>query len=162
MKQMVFARWLVPGILAGTALILYLLTLSDVHTFDALSYIRDVDGRTGFFFHPHHLLYSPTGWVFWQGWRLAGYEGNSELALKVLNAIVGAGCGWALYRLLLRLTGSVPAAIGAAGIFLFSYASWYFAGEVEVYMLALAWLLPATNRALAWAGVGRIRTVPPD
>ena len=60
MKQTVFARWLAPGILAGVALTLYLLTLSDVHTFDALSYIRDVDDRAGFFFHPHHLLYSPT------------------------------------------------------------------------------------------------------
>ena len=143
MKRTVFAHWVAPGILAGVALTLYLLTLSDVHTFDALSYIRDVDDRAGFFFHPHHLLYSPTGWLFWQGWRIGGYGGNSELPLKVLNALVGAGCGWGLYRLVLRLTASVPAATTAAGIFLFSYATWYFSGEVEVYMLALAWLLLA-------------------
>lgn len=160
MKQTVFARWLVPGILVSVALVLYLLTLSEVHTFDALSYIRDVDGRTGFFFHPHHLLYSPTGWVFWQGWRVAGYDGNSELALKVLNALVSAGCGWGLYRLLLRLTDSVPAALGAAGIFLFNYASWYFSGEVEVYMLALAWLLLALFLLVELVTAPRRRTAP--
>jgi hypothetical protein len=160
MRQTVVARWLVPSILASAALIVYLLTLSDVHTFDALSYIRDVDGRTGFFFHPHHLLYSPTGWMFWQGWRLAGYDGNSELALKVLNALVGAGCGWGFYRLVLHLTASIPAAIGSAGIFLFSYASWYFSGEVEVYMLALAWLLLALALLVEMVTGPRRRTAP--
>lgn len=160
MKQTVVARWMVPGILVGVALTLYLLTLSDVHTFDALSYIRDVDGHTGFFFHPHHLLYSPTGWLFWQGWRVAGYGGNSELALKVLNALVGAGCGWGLYRLVLRLTASIPAALGAAGILLFSYASWYFSGEVEVYMLALLWLLLALFLLVELVSTPQRRTVP--
>src|SRR3712207_8537446 len=36
-------------------------------------------------------------------WRLLGYSGNSELAIKVLNAIAGAACGFALYRFVLRL-----------------------------------------------------------
>jgi hypothetical protein len=108
-------RWLVPLALGALALALYLTTLSDVHTFDALSYIRDVDQRAGFFFHPHHLLYSPTGWLFWQSWRLLGYGGGSELALKALNSLAGAACGVGLYRLTLRLAGGsalrVPAAM---------------------------------------------------
>ena len=141
MIHTVFTRWLAPALLASLALILYLLTLSDVHTYDALSYIRDVDGRTGFFFHPHHLLYSPTGWLFWQAWRLLGYAGNSELALKVLNAIVGAGCGFGLYRLTFALTRNVATAAAAAALLLFNFATWYFSAEVEVYILALAWLL---------------------
>jgi hypothetical protein len=160
MTRMVLARWVAPAILAGVALLFYLLTLSDVHTFDALSYIRDVDGRTGFFFHPHHLLYSPTGWLFWQSWRLFGYDGNSELPLKVLNAITGAGCGFALYRLVWRLTRHLPAAIVATGIFLFSYATWYFAGEVEVYLLALVWLLLALYLLIELVTAPRRRTAP--
>src|SRR5215210_5296526 len=115
MTRSLFARWLAPALLFAVTLTIYLLTLSDVHTFDALSYIRDIDGRTGFFFHPHHLLYSPTGWLFWQSWRLAGYRGNSELALKVMNALTGAGCGFGLYRLTYHLTGQIAPALAAAG-----------------------------------------------
>jgi 4-amino-4-deoxy-L-arabinose transferase-like glycosyltransferase len=134
-------RWLLPLLLSALALALYLPTLSGVHTFDALSYIRDVDERAGFFFHPHHLLYSPTGWLFWQGWRLFGYDGGSELALEVLNSIAGAACGFGLYRLVLRLTNHVWAALAAAALLMFNYGAWYFSVEVEVYLLALIWLL---------------------
>ncbi len=143
MTRSPFARWVAPAVLVAVALILYLLTLSNVHTFDALSYIRDVDGHTGFFFHPHHLLYSPTGWLFWQARRLFGYRGNSELALKVLNSLAGVVCACGLYCLTLRLTGRLAAAITAAGLLLFNYATWYYSVEVEVYMLALIWLLLA-------------------
>ncbi|HSH80699.1 MAG TPA: hypothetical protein VLA19_19400, partial [Herpetosiphonaceae bacterium] len=160
MTRIRFERFVVPGVLAAVALTLYLLTLSDVHTYDALSYIRDVDGRTGFFFHPHHLLYSPTGWLFWQSWRLVGYEGNSELPLKVLNALVGAGCGFGLYQLTYGLTRYVVAAAAAAGAFLFAYANWYFAVEVEVYLLAVAWLLPALALLVELVTVPRARTAP--
>ena len=155
-----FERLVVPGALAAVAFTLYLLTLSDVHTYDALSYIRDVDGRTGFFFHPHHLFYSPTGWLFWQLWRVAGYAGNSELPLKVLNALVAAGCGFGLYQLTYHLTRHLPAAIAAAGAFLFSYANWYFAVEVEVYLLALVWLLLALALLVELVTEPRRRTAP--
>src|SRR5688500_6200420 len=116
MTRSVFARWIAPAVLVAVALALYLTTLSHVHTFDALSYIRDVDGRTGFFFHPHHLLYSPTGWLFWQGWRLLGYGGNSELPLKVLNSLATAGCAVVVYQLALRLTRQPAAAAAASGL----------------------------------------------
>lgn len=153
-------RWLIPLTLAALALVLYLRTLSDVHTFDALSYIRDVDQRAGFFFHPHHLLYSPTGWLFWQSWRLFGYDGGSELALKVLNSIVGAACGVGLYRLVLRLSGVWWAAATAAGLLLFNYGAWYFSVEVEVYLLALIWLLLALALLIELVTRPRLRTAP--
>src|SRR5690349_19570194 len=86
------SSWLPPLALVALALALYLATRSQVHTFDALSYIRDVDQRAGFFFHPHHLLYSPTGWLFWQLWRRLGYTGDAELPLQVLNNLAGALC----------------------------------------------------------------------
>ncbi|HEX6287682.1 MAG TPA: glycosyltransferase family 39 protein [Herpetosiphonaceae bacterium] len=153
-------RWALPSALALLALAVYLPTLSDVHTFDALSYIRDVDQRAGFFFHPHHLLYSPTGWLFWQGWRLFGYGGGSELALKVLNSLVGAACGFGLYRLTLRLTGVWWAALTAAGLLLFNYGVWYFSVEVEVYLLALVWLLAALALLIELVTQPRRRTAP--
>jgi hypothetical protein len=153
-------RWALPSALAILALAVFLPTLSDVHTFDALSYIRDVDQRAGFFFHPHHLLYSPTGWLFWQSWRLFGYDGGSELSLKVLNSLVSAACGFGLYRLTLRLTGSWWAALTAAGMLLFNYGVWYFSVEVEVYILALVWLLAALALLIELVTQPRGRTMP--
>jgi len=156
----VVERWLLPLALYGVALACYLTTLSDVHTFDALSYIRDVDQRAGFFFHPHHLLYSPTGWVFWQLWRLVGYAGTSELALKVLNSLAAAGCGFGLYRLVLGITGRWWAAFMAAGVLLFNYGVWYFGVEVEVYHLALVWLLACLALMIELVTQPRTRTAP--
>ncbi len=135
------ASWLPPLTLATLALTLYLSTRSQVHTFDALSYIRDVDQSAGFFFHPHHLLYNPSGWLFWQFWRRAGYTGNAEVPLQVLNSLAGILCGIGLYRLVLRLTQCWWAALAAAGLLVFNYTVWYFSVEVEVYLLALIWLL---------------------
>ncbi len=153
-------RWLLPLALCGVALACYLTTLSDVHTFDALSYIRDVDQRAGFFFHPHHLLYSPTGWIFWQLWRLAGYDGTSELALKVLNSLAAAVCGFGMYRLTLGIAGRWWAAFLAAGVLLFNYGVWYFGVDVEVYHLALVWLLACLALMLELVTRPRPRTAP--
>lgn len=135
------ARWVLPLGLALLAFALYIATRSDVHTLDALTYIRNVDQRAELFFHPNHLLYSPTGWLFWQSWRLLGYRGNSEIPLQALNSLAAAACGFGFYRVVLQVTRKWSAALVAAGLLLFNYAAWYFAVEVEVYMLALIWLV---------------------
>lgn len=64
---------------------------------------------------PGSLYYRPLGQFFWWlGYRLAGADPYGhhllDLGLHVLNA-------WLLYRLLLRLHPSVPAALGAASLF---------------------------------------------
>jgi 4-amino-4-deoxy-L-arabinose transferase-like glycosyltransferase len=153
-------RWVIPLLLAVVTLAVYLTTLSEVHTFDALSYIRDVNERAGFFWHPHHLLYNPTGWLFWQGWRVFGYSAGSEVPLKVLNSLAGAGCGVGLYWLVLRLTGRWWAALTAAGLLLFGYGAWYFSVEVEVYLLALIWLLAAFALLIELVTQPQPRTAP--
>lgn len=152
--------WVIPLALAALMLALYLHTRSQVHTFDALSYIRDVDGRGGFFFHPHHLLYSPTGWLFYRIWQALGYTGNAELPLQTLNSIVGAGLGLGLYRLVWQLTGRWWAALLAAGVLWFNYGFWYYAVEVEVYHLALLWLLGALALLIELATRPQPRTAP--
>ncbi len=150
----------VPLVLALLALALYLTTRTQVHTFDALSYIRDVDERSGFFFHPHHLLYSPTGWLFWQGWRGLGYTGNSQVPLQVLNSLVGIGCGVGLYALVLQVTQRWWAAATAAGLLLANFGMWYFSVEVEVYTLALAWLLATLALLVQQVRAPRPTTAP--
>jgi hypothetical protein len=152
--------WLLPILLGIGMLALYLSTLSDVHTFDALTYLRDIENRSDFFLHPHHLLYGPTGWLFWQSWSLFGYTGRSELPLKVLSALLAAGSGLGLYHLTLRLTRSVVPALIAAGVFFFGYANWYFAVEVEVYMLSLVWQLIVLALLVELVTAPRRRTAP--
>ena len=156
----IVTQWLVPCGLALLTFALYLTTRSQVHTLDALTYIRNVDGRAELFFHPNHLLYSPTGWLFWQTWRLLGYRQMSEVPLQVLNMLAGAGCGFLLYRLVLDVTGRWWAALGAAGLLLFNFATWYFAVEVEVYLLALIWLVLCLALLVEAAQRPRWRTAP--
>ena len=49
------------ALFAGT-LLLYLATLTQVHTFDALSYVTSVERKPWTeVFHPHHLAYGPLG-----------------------------------------------------------------------------------------------------
>lgn len=159
-RAAIATEWLIPLALAAIAFVLYLLTRSEVHTFDALSYIRDVDQRAGFFFHPHHLLYGPTGWLFYRIWQAFGYSGSSEIPLQVLNSLVGAAIGIGLYRLTLRLAGRWWAAFLATGILLFNYGFWYFAVEVEVYHLALIWLLATLALLIELVSQPRRRTAP--
>ncbi len=60
----------------------------------------------------------------------------------------------------MRLTRQATAALIAAGIFLFSYATWYFSAEVEVYVLALVWRLLALALMIELVTHPRPRTAP--
>ena len=88
---------------------------------------------------PGSLYYRPLGQFFWWvGYRLAGADPYGhhllDLGLHVANA-------WLLYRLLLRLHPSVPAALGVASLFV-------------VHPLALgtlAWVAPAVALSLVAA-----------
>ncbi|MCX7790762.1 MAG: DUF2723 domain-containing protein [Chloroflexaceae bacterium] len=132
---------LIPALLFAA---LYLLTLTGVHTFDALSYILDVDRKPWReLFHPHHLAYGPLG----AGIRLAasslGWEGSAERLLQAANALAG-GLGAGLFAALLaRLTGRWQAAALGALLLGASYAYWYYAVEVEVYTIAALFLIAA-------------------
>jgi hypothetical protein len=140
---------LIPALLFAA---LYLLTLTSVHTFDALSYILDVDRKPWReLFHPHHLAYGPLG----AGIRLAasslGWEGSAERLLQAANALAG-GLGAGLFAALLaRLTGRWQAAALGALLLGASYAYWYYTVEVEVYTIAALFLIAALRLMLELA-----------
>lgn len=145
-------RSLLPltAILLATAL--YLLTLTNVHTFDALSYILDVDRKPWpELFHPHHLAYGPLGAVIRGLAMRLGWAGSAERLLQVTNALAG-GLGVGLFAALLgRVTGRLaPAALGALLLGV-SYAYWYYAVEVEVYTIAALFLIAGLALMLALA-----------
>ena len=117
---------------AGITLVVYLVTLTHVHTFDALSYILDVSRKPWQqLFHPHHLAYGPLGALI-----ASLAQTDPATALQVANAVAGSvGSGLlcaAVYRRWHRVDVALLAALSCA----FSYAYWYYAVEVEVYTLA--------------------------
>lgn len=155
-------RWyeaLALSLVAGAGfLALYLLTLTDVHTYDALSYILDVDRKPWReLFHPHHLAYGPFGALIRGLAAASGWSGSAERLLQVANAIAGA-LGVALFAVVARReTGQVAA--GALGGLLLgaSYAYWYYAVEVEVYTIAAVFLIVALGLLLPLARAPSLR-----
>lgn len=138
--------------------LLYLLTLTDVHTYDALSYILDVERKPWReLFHPHHLAYGPLGALVHGAATAFGWTQGAERPLQVMNALAGA-LGCALFvRLVAYTLPQRPQAAGLAGLLLgASYAYWYYAIEVEVYTIAAIFLILALGLMLQLAQRPRI------
>ncbi|EFO79410.1 hypothetical protein OSCT_2758 [Oscillochloris trichoides DG-6] len=140
-------RWQTVGALLlvfGACLGLYLLTLTDVHTYDALSYILDVDRKPwAELFHPHHLAYGPLGASIRSLALRWGWQGSAALLIQIANALAGAA-GVTIFLALVRASGGnrMQAALGAL-LLAASYAFWYYAVEVEVYTIAALFLIVA-------------------
>ncbi len=132
--------------------VLYLLTLTDVHTYDALSYILDVDRKPWpELFHPHHLAYGPLGALIRAAAAAIGWQGSAEKLLQAANAVAGA-LGVGLFgAVAARAAGSLRAGALAALLLGASYAYWYYAVEVEVYTIAAVFLVAALGLMLALA-----------
>ncbi len=123
-------------------LFLYLSTLTQVHTFDALSYVTSVERKPWTeLFHPHHLAYGPLGSLMLALSRALGYDGGAALPMQLVNAVAGA-LGVALLYLTVRTaTGRDDVALPAALLPGVTYACWYYAVEIEVYTLATFFLI---------------------
>src|SRR6266581_830385 len=78
-----------------------LATVSRQYTFDAISYLSDVENThldffihpqsiTYNFFHSQHLLFSLFVYLFWHFWQLFGYHGSALLPAQLLNLIEGS------------------------------------------------------------------------
>lgn len=129
--------------------LLYLFTLTQVHTFDALSYVLSVERKPWqAVFHPHHLAYGPLG-VFALGLGKAlGFGGGAALPMQIVNALAGAlGVGY-FALVLMRATQRQDVALATALLLGSSYAYWYYAIEIEVYTVAT--LLLVVCAGLLW------------
>lgn len=137
-----FSLFLWPLLVALLCLFLYLSTLTNVHTFDALSYVLDVDRKPWQeLFHPHHLAYGPLGALVRNLAHALGQAGSARMPLQITNALAGA-LGVALFFALLRdQTRRIDLAICGALLLGASYAYWYYAVEVEVYTIAALFLV---------------------
>jgi len=122
--------------------LLYLATLTYVHTFDALSYVTSVERKPWTeVFHPHHLAYGPLGVAALRLGQMFGYTGGAALPMQVVNAFAGS-LGVALFwRLVRRVTGRGDVALAATLLLGGAYAYWYYAVEIEVYTVAAVFLI---------------------
>lgn len=123
-------------------LFLYLSTLTQVHTFDALSYVTSVERKPWTeVFHPHHLAYGPLGELALAASVALGYHGGAALPMQAVNSFAGAlgvACFFVLVR---RRLQRVDLALVAAALLGCAYAYWYYAVEIEVYTVAALFLL---------------------
>src|SRR5262245_23073154 len=136
------SRRVTPIALFFGTLLLYLTTLTQVHTFDALSYVTSVERKPWIeVFHPHHLAYGPLGVLTLAIGRSLGYTGGAALPLQVCNAVAGASGVALLFTIVRRLTARSDLGLVAALLLGSAYAYWYYAVEIEVYTVATLFLL---------------------
>src|SRR5262245_34639752 len=123
-----------PLVVFGAALVLYLATLTRVHTFDALSYITSVERKpwTGVLF-PHHLAYGPLSHVAAAFAQALGYGAGAALPMQIVSALAGAVGVAVLFADLQRVTRRNDLACLGALLLGGAYGYWYFALEADVY-----------------------------
>ncbi len=136
------------------SLLLYLFTLTQVHTFDALSYVTSVERKPWTeVFHPHHLAYGPLGELALATSVALGYHGGAALPMQVINALAGAIGVAYFFALVQRVCQRADLALTAAALLGCAYAYWYYAVEIEVYTVAAVFLLICLDlmlRMLRW------------
>jgi hypothetical protein len=121
---------------------LYLATLTQVHTFDALSYILSVERKPWpELFHPHHLAYGPLGALALNLARAIGYPAGAAVPMQSINALAGAA-GVTLFAWVAKhQTQRTDLGLVTGLLLASSYAYWYYAIEVEVYTVATLFLV---------------------
>jgi hypothetical protein len=141
-RRLAFGRMLMPAGVFFVTLLLYLSTLTQVHTFDALSYVTSVERKPWTeVFHPHHLAYGPLGELALAASTALGYHGGAALPMQAVNSFAGA-LGVSFFFALVRwLNQRTDLALVAAALLGCAYAYWYYAVEIEVYTVAALFLL---------------------
>lgn len=133
---------LLPALVWISSLVLYLTTLTQVHTFDALSYVLDVDRKPWQeLFHPHHLAYGLLGALVSRLAQASGYTDGALIPLQVVNALAGSLGVTLFFALVKTITRRADLSLGGALLLGGSYAYWYYAVEVEVYTIAALLLI---------------------
>lgn len=140
--------WLAACLVFVVFLALYLLTLSNHYSADAMAFATmTTKGPTGsnLFFQAEHLLYPAVPWLWYQTWGLFGYPDGALRPLQALNAI-SAAAGVTLLSLAFRiiLEGRVAATslsiLGALALGV-SYGYWYHGTEAEDQIISIAFVI---------------------
>ncbi|MBN1428255.1 MAG: glycosyltransferase family 39 protein [Anaerolineae bacterium] len=121
--------------------VLYYKTRTVVHTFDAVSYMWNIEVKPLHeLFHPHHLLYAPLGKLAYRLAQSLGYHGHADMPIQVVNAFAGTLGILFLWRFGVQWTRHAWASLGVSVMVGLCYSYWLYTAEVEVYTLATAFL----------------------
>jgi hypothetical protein len=136
---------ILPSLAAACAFLilvwLYWSNRTAVHTFDAVSYMWNIEAKPMLaLFHPHHLLYAPVGQIAFRMAQTFGYIGHSDAPVQAVNALAGALGVIFLWRFGMVWTGRSLVSLAAAVMVGVCYAYWLYTAEVEVYTLAACFL----------------------
>ncbi len=132
--------------------VLYLLTLSRCHTWDAIAYTARIHDDpllserylSTTLWHPHHLLFGPMGQGFLSLWNvLLPQASNPFLPLQLMVAAMGAATAFLIALLVMHRTNDRWTALLSAGIFAVMHSVWSYSTEVEVMIPALFFVLLA-------------------
>lgn len=103
--------------------------------------IEDEDSRSFYFFHPHHLLYAPAGYILYEAAALIGFTLRAVTVLQIISGVMGA-LGVSIFFLLLRKLRVRQRIALTSSLFLaFSYGYWYHSINVKSTIPALTLLI---------------------
>ena len=137
-------------------LLAYLLFPSHNSSIDAYYYAASIR-HSGELFHPHHLLYNLSGFLFLKAVHLFGIFPDVLSFLKGVNALVAALC-LVIVRHIFRQMGRDHSEI--SGLLILtgsSFALWRYATENETYLIPLAFSLMASSFFLYYLNGRKLR-----
>ncbi|MCX5782378.1 MAG: hypothetical protein NT145_06710 [Elusimicrobia bacterium] len=106
------------------------------YTGDALLYVCAV-GSGWKSFHPHHLLFNLTGFLFHKCFRLLGYSGGALYPMQIMNAIFGSLTVYFFYLYAKSFLKDKTIAVLLSFVIVFSYGFWLNVSNPEVYISTL-------------------------
>jgi hypothetical protein len=122
---------------------LYVLSLVQIHTFDALSYAYAAKvglRRAEIFLHPHHLIYNPLSFCIYKIGLYLGWKWDIILILQLTNIFYSI-LSLLIFSKLLRQYVDFITSILMVLILTFSNGFWLFSVEVEVYALSTLFII---------------------
>ncbi len=141
-----------------SCLYLYLSHLSFNYTFDGLAFSAQVEKDNlplHLYFHPHHLLYTFLGRLFFLWGRAHGAAWDGLVALQFLNLLTGVAGILIAFHLMVRETNDRLAALLTAAGLAFTHSYWYFSTIPGVRVFA------TVTPLLAWYALTYLRNKPP-
>jgi len=144
--------------LGAFCLYFYLSHLSFNYTFDGLAFSSQVekdDTPTWLFFHPHHLIYTFLGRLFFVWGKEHGATWDGLVALQFFDLLTGVMGVLIAFHLLVRETNDrLVSFLAAAGLAL-SHSYWYFSTIPGVRVFA------TVTPLFAWYVLTYLRRIPP-
>ncbi|HTK81420.1 MAG TPA: SipW-dependent-type signal peptide-containing protein [Bacteroidota bacterium] len=127
-------HWLPFAVTFGY-LVFAFLTLSRQYTYDAISYLWDIEHtHLGIpldanaiaynFFHSQHLFFSLFPYLFFHVWKLFGYSGSALVPAQAFNLLEGAAAFLLLFRQMSKRTGDTALAAVVCILIGATFAYW--------------------------------------